>query len=564
LGPSRIVTLFLEKTANTVFMARKKYEKPSNKATVDSAMDWFGAGIDCEERGHYADALKAYEKALSINPRFPEALYNCALLLKNKSGAVAAAQDYYRRALDVKPNFPDALNNLGVLLQNSGRFEESAALFRKALKLEPDFVSALSNLGMILYYLGYFEESISFFEKALSLRPRHAEVLNNLGSALSAAGKLTDAITVFRRSIAINGDCAAVHCSLASALLGLGRFEEGWREYQWRWQMPSFACVRRNTAKPQWRGEPGKKRILLLWSEQGLGDTIQFCRYAPLAVNRGWRVILSVQPALVSLLRSLSGIEHVVMQGPQPLRFDMHCPLMDLPAIFNTRLETVPADVPYLAADEQRIEFWRNRLPCNNDQHLKVGLTWSGGRRLSSPALIAADKRRSIPPALFAPMTKVPRVQFYSLQKDGPAAPAELGLIDLMADCGDFADTAALVANLDLVISVDTAVVHLAGALNKPIWVLSRFDGCWRWLRARDDSPWYPTLRLFSQERPGDWESVIARVVEQLREVLAHPDKKLSGPWFPTHRRVINISETFLKRQPSNKVFKINKRKLRN
>ena len=241
--------------------------------------------------------------------------------------------------------------------------------------------------------------------------------------------------------------------------------------------------------------------------------------------------MLEVQPALVRLLGSVAGVKQVIPRGQTWPNPDLYCHMMSLPAIFDTRLDSIPAAIPYLAVDDKCIDTWRNRLLHSGNHKLKVGLTWAGRHRINSPDFIAADRRRSIPPALFAPLTKIGGVQFYSLQKDGPRAPAEMKLVDMMDACNDFVDTAALVANLDLIISVDTAVVHLAGALGKPVWVLNRFDSCWRWLQTREDSPWYPTLRLFNQPRPGDWESVVVCVANELRKALVNPAAQLQ--WLP-------------------------------
>ncbi|MEN6621037.1 MAG: glycosyltransferase family 9 protein, partial [Smithella sp.] len=295
--------------------------------------------------------------------------------------------------------------------------------------------------------------------------------------------------------------------------------DEGWRQYEWRWQATHLK--RYDTPKPLWQGEAAVGRILLIQSEQGFGDTLQFCRYASLAAAKGLRVVLEVQPALVRLMKSLSGIERVIPMG-QPLPdFDFYCPTMSLPTAFNTRVETIPSDVPYLFAAPEAVNSWKNRLPESSKKMLKVGLVWAGSSRTNSIELVSVDHRRSINPELLAPLMDVDGIQFFSLQKLGPSAPKEFGLVDMTAECRDFADTAALIANLDLVISVDTAVAHLAGALGKPVWILNRFDSCWRWMETREDSPWYPTLRLFRQPYPGDWSSVVLRVRHELKKLSA-------------------------------------------
>jgi Flp pilus assembly protein TadD len=469
------------------------------------------------ECGDDANAIKAYYDALAIDPNYSKVLNNLGLILQNK-GALAKAANCFGRAIAAKPDYPLPLNNLGVICFSLGKMDEAESLYRRALALKPDYPGALSNLGIILLHRGAFAESISFCKKALALQPDYPEALNNLGNALEATGRLPEAIAVFEKAIALKGDNPDYQNNLAMALLAAGRFEEGWRAYEWRWKTKQFVNVLRDVAKPLWRGEATEGRILLVRAEQGFGDTLQFCRYAPLAVARGLRVMLEVQPALVKLMGSLKGVEHVIAQGRPLPDFDLYCPMMSLPAAFNTRLETIPADVPYLAVNAECVNTWRNRLSDGNNKRMKVGLVWAGKPRFNSPDLIAVDRRRSMVPDLLAPLMDIPGIRFYSLQKDGPPAPKEFGLIDVMDECGDFADTAAIICNLDLIISVDTAVAHLAGALGKPVWLLNRFDSCWRWLQTGEASPWYPTLRLFRQPTPGDWKSVVACVRNELRK----------------------------------------------
>jgi hypothetical protein len=271
----------------------------------------------------------------------------------------------------------------------------------------------------------------------------------------------------------------------------------------------------RQHSKPQWKGEEGDGRTLFIYAEQGFGDTLQFCRYAPLATARSWKVILQVQPALQKLIQSMADVEQVITSEQMIPNFDSRCPMMSLPLAFGTKLETIPHNVPYLSADETTVEKWRTRLPEANGK-LRVGLVWAGSARAHSPDLAAADRHRSMNPELLAPLLDTPNTQFFSLQKLGIKAPDGFALIDYMDECQDFADTAALITTLDLVISVDTAIVHLTGAMGKPVWVMNRFNNCWRWLQKREDSPWYPSLRLFRQPEQGDWETVVAAVKQSL------------------------------------------------
>jgi len=385
--------------------------------------------------------------------------------------------------------------------------------------LKHDYPEAWNNLGIIYRLRGQFEGSKDCFRKALLLRPAYAEACNNLGNALKDCGEMDEAIFFYQQAIQLK-DTADNHHNLALALMATGRLQEGWREYEWRWKSNQLASGFRSFTQPLWQGEFAKGKTLLLHAEQGFGDTLQFCRFATFVIERGLRVILEVQPSLVRLMKSLAGVEAVVARG-QPLpAFDLHCPLLSLPLVFNTSLETIPVATSYLSADHEAVSVWRDRL-LEHDGFFKVGLVWAGKPQRHTPDLAATDRRRSMPPEHLAPLADIEDVRFFSLQKEGQLAPAELTLVDYMDRCHDFADTAALIANLDLVISVDTAVAHLAAAIGKPVWLLNRLDTCWRWLQNREDSPWYPTLRIFRQPCAGDWQSVIANV----RDALIHQSK---------------------------------------
>jgi hypothetical protein len=307
------------------------------------------------------------------------------------------------------------------------------------------------------------------------------------------------------------------------ALLAAGEMAEGWKEYEWRWRTPLMFAVRRRFTQPAWDGGGGG--TLLIHAEQGLGDTLQFCRYATLAAARGARVILEVQAPLVRLLRSLPGAGAVIARGEALPDFDVHAHMLSLPHIFGTTLETISAATPYLTADPADSETMRIRL--GQKTGLRVGLVWAGNSYASVPEMAAVDRRRSLAPEHLAPLLDIPEIDFISLQKGGKA-PAAFGLTDFMDEMRDFADTAALVENLDLVISVDTSVAHLAGALGKPVWLLNRFDAEWRWLDGRTDSPWYPGMRIFRQDKPGDWDGVIAAVAGALRGLApAGPERRV-------------------------------------
>lgn len=486
-----------------------------------SAEVHYHLGIVLAGMGKHAEAIQAYERTLSIKPDYLEALNNLGSILKER-GDLAEARACFERAMQIDPNNPVVINNLGLAHYSLGHLDEAAALYRKALALQSNFPEALSNLGQVLRMQSAVEESIVCCRKALDLRPDYPEALSNLGSGLYDSGRLPEAISLVRRAVGLQQDSPGFHLDLGMLLLTAGCYEEGWREYEWRWERAELKPKRAAFTQALWRGETAAGKVLLLWAEQGFGDTLQFCRYAPMAAERGLRVILMVQPPLMRLLTSLPGVEAVIGSDCATLpAHDYQCPLMSLPLAFDTRLESIPAGISYLTPPEDAVLSWKKRLQDNSSGNLRVGLVWAGNTWRHIPLIAALDRRRSLVPEMLSPFLDVPGVDYFSLQKDGSPAPAEFGFADFMNECRDFADTAALVANLDLIVSVDTAVAHLAAAVGTPVWLLSRYANCWRWLWDREDSPWYPTLRLFRQPRPGDWESVIGRVRTELGQHAA-------------------------------------------
>jgi Tfp pilus assembly protein PilF len=482
--------------------------------------------------GRLDEAVACFRHALDLDPRQPEAQNNLGnALLKQEHPDEASAG--FRRALALRPDYPEAHNNLGNVLKEQGRLDEAVACYRRAVALKPDYAEALNNLGIVLQEQGLADEAIGCCRSALALKPDYPEAYENLGNALRAQQLLDDAIACYRKAIDLQPDAADTHANLAMALLAHGELGAGWEEYEWRWKTNRMIRSARPFLQPQWRGEPAEGRTLLIHAEQGFGDTLQFCRYAPLAAARGLRVILEVPGPLVRLLRSLPGVAQVVATGEALPPFDLQCPMLSLPlAMGTTTLAAIPGSVPYLHADAAQAAAWSARLAAMEKPGLRVGLVWAGSSRKDQPAAAAIDRRRSMAPDRLAPLFALPGLHFVSLQKDGPAAPAAFRLTDVMEAMGDFADTAALIAVLDLVISVDTAVAHLAAALGKPVWLLDRSDPCWRWLQGRRDSPWYPNLTLFRQPDAGNWDAVIETVREDLRR-MSDPDTN----WIEPHWR---------------------------
>jgi tetratricopeptide (TPR) repeat protein len=470
----------------------------------------------------YDEALASAERALQLQPAFADALNNHGNAL-GALGQPARALASFDAALALRADYAQAWSNRACVLRDLGRADAALASCERALALQPEFAVAWSNRGNALSDLNRPDAARRSYEQALALAPGLADAWSNRGLALVDLALHEQALDSYEQALAIAPEHVEAHWNQALCLLALGRLESGWTQYEWRWARTSMRAGLRRFAQPLWRGEPGLAgQTILLHAEQGLGDTLQFCRYAALVAQRGATVLLEVPSPLVKLLRnSLAGVAQVIDQG-QPLpAFDWHCPLLSVPLACNTTLQTIPSMPRYLRADAHDVQRWQERLAAHSPAPgaaLRVGLVWAGGNRAHVPELRKNDTRRSLALQQLRPWFDRPGVQFHSLQV-GPAASqldalGELArpIVDHGAVLGDFADTAALIEQLDLVISVDTAVAHLAGALGKPVWVLNRFDTCWRWLLEREDTPWYPSMRLFRQVRLGDWDSVIARV----------------------------------------------------
>jgi Tfp pilus assembly protein PilF len=442
-----------------------------------------------------------------------------------QAGRLAEAEAVCRRRLADWPGHPETLNQLANVLDELGRFEEAEIAYRDAIAARPGFAEAHYNLGLMLQGQNRLEEAEAAYRQAATLAPTLAQAHNNRGAALRDLRRLDEAMAAFETAIRLRPDYADAQFNQAMCRLMMGDYARGWAQYEWRWRTRQARFAQRGFNRPLWLGRERLAGVrLLVHAEQGFGDTLQFCRYVPDVAALGARVILEVQPGLERLMAGLAGVEQVVGQGEPLPPFDAHVPLMSLPLALGARPNSAPAKIPYLAADPAAAKAWARRLA---GEGLRVGLVWAGAARPDQAIAAAVDRRRSLPLAAFAPLAEIDGVALHSLQKGAPAAQlrdgsAPPGLVsaitDPTADLYDFADTAALIANLDLVIACDTSVAHLAGAMGKPVWILSRFDGCWRWLCDRDDTPWYPTARLFRQTAPGDWTGVLGQVAAALAE----------------------------------------------
>jgi hypothetical protein len=394
-----------------------------------------------------------------------------------------------------------------------GELARAAEMLEQIVRQQPDYAVAWSNLANAYYELKRLDESASAARRAIALAPAQPIPRQILATTLIRAGRANEAVPVLADAVAAAPESAETHGDYARALLLTGDLHRGFAEFEWRWKCKSFSDPPRNYPLPQWRGEDVRGKRVFIHPEQGLGDTIQFIRYAPLLAERGATVIVESQREVAELIRRMPSVSQVTIRGEPPPPFDLHCPTMSLPLGFGTTLETIPANVPYLSPDPNLIGIWREKLAAESDA-LKVGICWAGRPTHNR------DRFRSARLTDFAPLARIPNVRFYSLQH-GEAAkqianpPAGLNLIDHTASFRHFED-AALIANLDLVISVDTATAHLAGALAKPVWNLLSFQADWRWMLHRSDSPWYPTMKLFRQKTFGDWSSVFTDVAAAL------------------------------------------------
>ncbi len=467
-----------------------------------------------ERSGKIDEAAAAYEAVLRASGGHADALLNLSAILLAKQRPEEAIR-CARKALNQNPRLAGAHINIGNALQQLRRHGEAIERYRRALELEPGRAEAHSNLGFALAALDRPEEAIAHYRQALGIAPRYATALVNLGQALEALNRHEEAIGCYREAQAVAGHLPLAAWNEALASLAVGDFERGWPLYETRWTAHPAELAARRIAAPRWDGEDLDGKTILVHAEQGLGDTLQFVRYVPLLAQRNARVWLEVQQPLVTLLAQTPGVAQIGVPGEGAPPCDFHCPLPSLPLAFRTRIETIPAEMPYCHPPAERTAHWDAEFAQVGRPRL--GFVAAGNRANWR------GRRRNLPLAALLPLLERARCHCFCLEKD--IAPADAALLGgrsnvtlLGSRLGDFAETAAVIAALDLVISVDTAVAHLAGAMGKPVWILLPFAAEWRWLRAREDSPWYPSARLFRQTAIGDWQSVIARVAAALDE----------------------------------------------
>jgi tetratricopeptide (TPR) repeat protein len=470
-------------------------------------------------------ALAFFQEALRRNLSRADGFSSLGLVfhaLKHYERALVA----YDEGLRLAPDDTDLVNRRGVALLELGRAREAHLCFEQALATDPASIDALGNLGNALVKLNRVAEALAVYDRALKIAPDNVQLLTNRAVALRRLDRPAEALMSAAQALHREPDFAQARFVEAVARLTLGDFAAGWRGYEARWQVGDAARKDRGFTAPMWLGEgPLAGKTILLHAEQGFGDTLQFVRYAPLLAARGAKVILEVQKPLVRLLSCLSGVATVIARNDPLPAFDCHCALLSLPFAFATEEATIPAEVPYIAAPAEEAAAWRARLPSGRPL---VGLAWAGERSHDN------DLNRSLHLESLMPLLDLPELQFVSLQHEVRAEDAALltsrsDVLSIGPDFRDFADTAAAMAALDLVISADTSIAHLAGAMGKPLLLLLPFAADFRWLRQRADSPWYPTVRLYRQSRFGDWEGVIEALREELMHTICTHEVKLSA-----------------------------------
>ncbi len=499
----------------------------------------------------HMEALDCYKRVLAVKPDHAQAWLKQGNSL-NDLGRLREALTCYEKAVEAAPEYPEALFNLANTLKEFDRLDEAMAIYDKVLTIEPDFAEAIANRAFLLVGQNRMEEALAAYDHALRLLPDSTEALYNRAVTLEELQRYDEAIAAYAKIPQNDPSFQSARWNAALANLKLGNLEAGWRQYEQRWQTEQMRKTQRYFNQPLWLGQESLQgKTILLHSEQGFGDTLQFARYVPLLAERGARIILQVQPALKPLMANIKGVSAVLATGEQLPPFDLQCPLMSLPLACQTfSLNDIPA-ANYLQQDPAKSESWKVRL--GEKRKPRIGIAWSGSNpRVNSPATKRLDAARSIPFSALSPLLQNDQVEFFAIQPQnsatsplggisslslnlslgGQSSGLNLGgqssglniggqrLVDHTRELRDFSDTAALIDNLDLVISVDTAVAHLAGSLGKPVWLLNRYNPDWRWLLERNDSPWYPSMQIFRQSKAGDWNGVIAEVQQQLQQAL--------------------------------------------
>jgi Flp pilus assembly protein TadD len=488
-------------------------------------------------------AEESSRRILLTDANQPEALHLLGIIY-HKAGKSNFAVELITKAIAINSHIPEYHYNLGIIYSTLGKTDDAIHSYKTCLHLKPDYADALNNLGLILYEQNRYSEAIILFQQSICTKPDLTNTWYNLGMALQALRQPEEAIAAYNQVLKIIPDSAETRFNRSISLLLTGNFEEGWDQYEWRFgasEKKKDAAAEKSLRR--WNGEGLNQKRILVIDEQGIGDTLQFIRYLPMLKERGGRVLFETSKPLESLLETFTGIDELVEPssgGISEIEFDFFVPLMSLPCLFKTKPETIPRSVPYIHPSPEKIKHWQDRI---NKHTFNVGIVWAGnptsqyeGAEMmgfehlnlvwaGKPSSKIADGR-SDSLECFAPIAMIESVQLYGLQKGQAAEQAEelsnvINVINFGDEFEDFSDTAGVIENLDLIISVDTSVAHLAGAMGKPVWVLIPYSPDWRWMLEREDSPWYPTMRLFRQQRKGNWGHVFERVANELGTLVS-------------------------------------------
>ena len=499
---------------------------------------YYNLGNVLIEQCKHDNALDCFTKVIALKPDHAMAHCNLGSALQ-KLGRIDEAISSYKTATALQPDYSIAYCNLGTAFQELGKIDEAISAYKKVISFNPDFVMAHCNLGSALQRSGLLNEAKRCFENAIMHNPDYAMAYSNLGSIYQEFSNLSEAIENYDRAIVLNPDEPAAHKNRSMVLLLQENFADGWPEYEWRLQTKTHSL--RDFRKPRWDGSPLNGKSILVHAEQGFGDTIQFVRYLPMVKAQGGHVIFECHKSLFRLLKNSSGFDTIIERSSNnvpEVEFDFHIPLLSLPGLFDTNLDSIPADVPYVMADSNLVNEWQSRL--DQDSNFKIGIVWAGNPSFCN------YHTRSCSLSDFDTLAEITGFSFYSLQKgvvstEGSTA-SMLKITDLSSDLNDFADTASVISNLDLLISTDTAVVHLAGAIGLPVWTLLHSAPDWRWWLKRSDSPWYPGMRLFRQSKLNDWTGVFKQVKEALLQEADNLNSLSAKSTAPESKSIINKS----------------------
>ena len=487
-------------------------EKHSNDADL-----LHRSGVSAYQNGDFKTALELVLKAIKIDSNAAK-YYNTFGVILAQAGREQGAIKAYQKAISLNNDYGEAYSNLGNCLQKQNKYTESIEYYAKAIKLNPDYADGYNNLAAALYKLGDFKAAIENGRKAIKLKDNYAEAYNTLAAALQAEQRFAEAIECYDKTVEYAPAYAEAYYSRGMLYLCHGEFAKGWDDYQWRLKTEKIKITLRYN-EPWWQGENFQGKTLLVQAEQGFGDSMQFVRYLPMVKERGGRVILAEKPELIGLFRNLEGIDDLVDTGKVAkgnIKYDLYVTLLSLPAIFGTKTDSIPARIPYLSAEASKIAYWHDKIKTDA---FKIGIVWAGNPTHGN------DHNRSCTLNNFIQLAKIKNVTLFSLQKGSAVEQMnnwheDLELINLGQEFEDFTDTAGAIENMDMIISVDTAVMHLAGAMGKPALGLIPYEPDWRWMLNRQDSPWYPTIRLFRQKQHGNWDGVFQRAAEQLKILI--------------------------------------------